>query len=111
MAAARAYRPAWAWTPEGLVRAPVIGVDERGFICDAAGLPVEDRPGLLVPGFVNAHTHLELPAVVTARQAGFIHWVGQFRAGAPPSAAQAGRGTRHDGRMLPQPPWVNFGAY
>jgi cytosine/adenosine deaminase-related metal-dependent hydrolase len=92
MAAARAYRPAWAWTPEGLVRAPVIGVDERGFICDATGLPVEDRPGLLVPGFVNAHTHLELPSVVTARHSGFVGWVAQFRAGPPPSAAQAGRG-------------------
>jgi cytosine/adenosine deaminase-related metal-dependent hydrolase len=88
----RAYRPAWAWTPEGLVRAPVIAVDERGFICDAAGLPVEDRPGLLVPGFVNAHTHLELPSVATARGVGFVAWVQQFRAGPPPSAAQAGRG-------------------
>lgn len=89
---ARAYRPAWAWTDEGLVRAPVFGVDDRGFLCDPMGLPVEDRRGLLLPGFVNAHTHLELGPVATARHAGFVGWVGQFRAGPPPSAAQAGRG-------------------
>ncbi|MDP2312920.1 MAG: amidohydrolase family protein [Pseudomonadota bacterium] len=88
----RAYRPTWAWTDEGLVRAPVFGVDERGILCDPRGLPVEDRRGLLVPGFVNAHTHLELGPVPTAKQAGFVSWVAQFRAGAPPSAAQAGRG-------------------
>ncbi|MES2644639.1 MAG: amidohydrolase family protein [Myxococcota bacterium] len=74
------------------MRAPVIGVDDRGYLCDPAGLPVEDRRGLLVPGFVNAHTHLELGRVATAAQAGFVAWVGQFRAGPPPSAAQAGRG-------------------
>ncbi|MDP2309133.1 MAG: amidohydrolase family protein [Pseudomonadota bacterium] len=74
------------------MRAPVIGVDEHGFLCDPAGLPVEDRRGLLVPGFVNAHTHLELGPVATAKHAGFVNWVGQFRAGPPPSAMQAGRG-------------------
>jgi cytosine/adenosine deaminase-related metal-dependent hydrolase len=88
----RAYRPAWAWTEEGLVRAPVIAVDEAGRICDPAGLPVEDRPGLLVPGFVNAHTHLELPPVVTAPRMGFLSWLGQMRAGPPASAGQAGKG-------------------
>lgn len=89
---ARAYRVAWAWTPEGLVRGATIGVDERGRVCDPVGLPVEDRPGLLLPGLINAHTHLELGPVATARGVGFVSWVQQFRAGPPPSAAQAGRG-------------------
>jgi cytosine/adenosine deaminase-related metal-dependent hydrolase len=89
---ARAWRVAWAWTPAGLVRGATIGVDEHGRICDPAGLPVEDRPGLLAPGFINAHTHLELAPVPTAQRAGFLTWVQQFRAGPPPSSVQAGRG-------------------
>ncbi len=89
---ARAYRVSWAWTPDGLARGATIGVDERGHVCDPAGLPVEERKGFLVPGFVNAHTHLELASVATAPMAGFVSWVQQFRAGPPPSAAQAGKG-------------------
>lgn len=88
----RAYRAAWTWTPDGLVRGVAIGVGENGRVCDPAGLPVEERRGMLLPGLVNAHTHLELGSVPTARGAGFLSWVQQFRAGPPPSAAQAGRG-------------------
>lgn len=87
-----AWRVPWAWTPEGLVRDATIAVDEHGRVCDPAGLPVEERRGFLVPGFVNAHTHLELAATPTSRGAGFLTWVQQFRAGPPASAAQAGRG-------------------
>jgi cytosine/adenosine deaminase-related metal-dependent hydrolase len=56
------------------------------------GLPVETRPGLLVPGFVNAHTHLELGPVPTSPRIGLFQWVRQMRAGGPPTAAQAGKG-------------------
>ncbi|MFN7142609.1 MAG: amidohydrolase family protein [Myxococcota bacterium] len=92
MSEARAYRVAWAWTPEGLVRGATIGVDEHGRVCDPTGLPVEDRKGFLLPGLVNAHTHLELAHVPTAPLSGFVSWVRQFRAGPPSSVAQAGKG-------------------
>lgn len=92
MSEARAWRADWTWTPDGLVRGATIAVDERGRLCDPAGLAVEERRGLLLPGLVNAHTHLELGPVATAPRAGFVSWVQQFRAGPPPSAAQAGRG-------------------
>ncbi len=91
-AAVRAWRFAWAWTPEGLVRGATVAVDEQGFLRDPAGLPVEDRPGILLPGLVNAHTHLELGPVAAAPGLGFLRWLGQLRAGPPPSAAQASRG-------------------
>lgn len=88
----RAWRPAWAWTPDGLVRAPEIAVDAGGRLVPASGLPVEDRGGLLIPGMINAHTHLELGPVATTPRIGLFNWVMQMRAGGPPTAAQAGRG-------------------
>ena len=89
----RALRPAWAWTPEGLVRAPVIAVDGEGRIVPHAGEPVRDLPGLLMPGLVNAHTHLELGPVRFPAKVGLPGWVPFLRAGDPPSAVQAGAGT------------------
>ena len=86
----RAIRPTWAWTPEGLVRAPVIVYDADGRLLPHRGEAVEDRVGLLVPGFVNAHTHLELGPFPYAAGTGLVAWVTQLRVGTAPTAAHAG---------------------
>lgn len=88
----RAWRPAWAWTPDGLVRGPEIAVDAQGRLVEPRGEPVRDLPGLVVPGFVNAHVHLELGPIPWREPAGLVPWVRALRAGAPPSAARAGAG-------------------
>ena len=86
----RAYRPTWAWTPEGLAHRPVITVDGDGFLVPHRGEPVEDRAGLLIPGMINAHTHLELGPVAFPPQPGLLPWVGMMRAGTAATAAHAG---------------------
>jgi cytosine/adenosine deaminase-related metal-dependent hydrolase len=105
----RAYRPAWLWTGEELVRAPVVTVDDDGRIgLDPRGLPVEDLDGVVLPGLINAHVHLELPALPAlaapseprldpgaggfpppATPPGFVAWLGRLRGGPGPSAAVA----------------------
>lgn len=88
----RALRPAWAWTGEELVRAPVIVVEDDGRLRPHRGEPVEDIGGLLLPGFVNAHVHLELGPVRFPPGVGLPGWVPMVRSGPPPSVAQAGQG-------------------
>lgn len=84
----RAFRPAWAWTGEALVREPVVAVDEDGVLVEPDGGPVTALPGLLLPGLVNAHVHLELGPIRFERGR-LVDWVRALRAQTAPSAARA----------------------
>ncbi len=60
----------WLWTPEGFLRRPLVTLDDGGRILDVRTCDAPDREpftefhaGLLPPGFVNAHCHLELSAL------------------------------------------------
>ena len=60
----------WLWTPEGFLRRPLVTLDDGGRILDVRTCDDPDREpftefhaGLLTPGFVNAHCHLELSAL------------------------------------------------
>lgn len=88
----RAWRPRWTWTPEGLVAGEVVAVDGAGVIVPYAGGPVEDRAGILLPGLVNAHTHLELGAFPFVRGTGILPWVKQLRLTTVASGICAGAG-------------------
>lgn len=81
----RAYRPTWAWVDGRFERRPVIEVD-------GPGGRIRERDGVLVPGLVNLHAHLELPPLATPPGIGLCAWVGMLKAGTSPSAAQAGHG-------------------
>ena len=71
----------------GVVRDGAVVVDDAGAIVEVgpagdvlprhAGLPVERVRGVLLPGLVNAHTHLELSALRgrVPGGAGFVPWV------------------------------------
>jgi cytosine/adenosine deaminase-related metal-dependent hydrolase len=57
-------------------------VDAEGRLTDAIAARVEDVDGLVTPGLVNAHTHLEFAALDTPRGQGFIPWAkAMFQAG------------------------------
>ena len=86
----RAFRPDWAWTGSRLVRAPIVTVDEAGLVVPHRGEAVEDVPGLLLPGLINAHTHLELRAIPTPVRQGFVAWLPYVRqAGGDAETARA----------------------
>lgn len=87
-----AFQPTWAWTPEGLVPSPVVCVDGDGRVVPHRGEPVTALRGLLLPGLINAHTHLELGPIPTERQPGLVDWVRAVRVQGKPSATQAGQG-------------------
>ncbi len=60
----------WLWTPEGFLRRPLVTLDDGSRILDVRTCDDPDREpftefhaGLLTPGFVNAHCHLELSAL------------------------------------------------
>lgn len=56
-------QPSWAWTPKGVVRDPIVEINDGTIVgcldpsCQVEG-PIERLEGrLLMPGFVNAHSH------------------------------------------------------
>ena len=61
------------WTPQGLLRNPLVGVAADGRILSVGTCPEPDRcpgtefyAGVLAPGLVNAHCHLELSYLLGA---------------------------------------------
>ncbi len=84
-----AFRPAWLWTGDELLRAPTVVLEDGRVRFEARGLPVVDLDGIVLPGLVNAHTHLELAATPTPRGQGIVPWVGALRNGPPPSDGTA----------------------
>lgn len=72
----RAIRPRLYWDGERAHAAPVVGVREDGRLAgDTEGLPVEDVDGIVIPGLVNAHTHLEVGPVPRPAERGFLPWL------------------------------------
>lgn len=75
MEAVRALRPRWYWDGAAAHEAPVLGIAADGRLADPAGLPVEDVDGVVIPGLVNAHTHLEVAPVPRPAERGFLPWL------------------------------------
>ncbi len=75
-----AVRCSRLWTPEGVQEDVTVCVDERGRIAALRpGSPSDGavHEGLVVPGLINAHAHLELSdrAGTVPGGAGFVDWV------------------------------------
>lgn len=73
------------WTPQGLLRNPLVGVAADGRILSVGTCPEPDRcpgtefyAGVLAPGLVNAHCHLELSYLLGAipERCGFAGFAG-----------------------------------
>ena len=73
------------WTPQGLLRNPLVGVAADGRILSVGTCPEPDRSpgtefyaGVLAPGLVNAHCHLELSYLLGAipERCGFAGFAG-----------------------------------
>lgn len=59
------HRADWVWTPEGPVRGGEVAVADDGRIArvraaHTTGADAQEHQGILLPGLVNAHCHLEL---------------------------------------------------
>ncbi|MCB9665895.1 MAG: amidohydrolase family protein [Alphaproteobacteria bacterium] len=77
------------WTPAGLLRDLTVELDEAGTVTGLRPTRAGDGPaasGLVVPGLVNGHTHLELShAPQVPGGEGFVAWAGRvLRVPAPP---------------------------
>ncbi|MSP55569.1 MAG: hypothetical protein EXR69_08200 [Myxococcales bacterium] len=76
----RAIRPRWYWDGREAHSAPVLGITAGGQFEDPSGLPVEDVDGIVLPGLVNAHTHLEVGPAPRPDQRGFLPWLRALQA-------------------------------
>ena len=82
--------PTYTYTPEGWKTDLAVAIDEDGLVADLGAVPAGASPmeldGLLVPGFVNAHCHLELSGLQGmipegTGMAGFVRRLMEARAG------------------------------
>ncbi|CAO0823415.1 aminodeoxyfutalosine deaminase [Desulfarculales bacterium] len=86
-----AYTAGWVWCQQGNLRRGAAVVLEAGLIKEVttrppAGCAVTDLgEGLLMPGLVNSHTHLELSflAGVLPPRGDFVGWLGEMVAARP----------------------------
>lgn len=86
-----AYTASWVWCQRGNLRRGAAVVMQAGRIKEVAdrppaGLPVTDLgEGLLLPGLVNAHTHLELSFLAGAvpPRGDFVGWLEDLVASRP----------------------------
>lgn len=87
-----AYRAAWLWAGPGRLRAGEWVVVEAGRVREVCARPPADAlrqdlgDGLIIPGLVNAHTHLELSflaGVVPPPAGDFVGWLDALVAARP----------------------------
>lgn len=75
-ASVRAIRPRWYFDGREGHASPVLGIDARwGQLAPHQGLPVEDVDGIVLPGLVNCHTHLEVGPLPRPAERGFLPWL------------------------------------
>lgn len=83
---------AWAWLPDGLHRDVAVTIGDHGRIAEVRPARTGEAPlpGLLLPGLVNAHSHLELSQLRGAVPGGdgSVAWVeALIDSGLPPDPA------------------------
>lgn len=75
------------WTPDGRLEDLTLELDGGRIAALRPPLPSdpEPLPGVILPGLINAHAHLELSAggLVGAPQSGFLGWLGALFASDP----------------------------
>jgi cytosine/adenosine deaminase-related metal-dependent hydrolase len=88
----RWVRPAWAWDGQRFWKRPSVGWDGDGrILAIREDGPGEEIDGLLLPGLINGHVHLEIGAQATLPGRGLINWVQELRARGQFGTAAAGR--------------------
>lgn len=100
MTAAARIAARHVWTPDGLMARGAVVLDESGRVLSVASARDDELllDGILMPGFVNAHGHLELShhmRPVGTPGIGSPAWVGAlYASGATPDPFTAERGAR-----------------